>query len=54
MSNRSTRRLRPGDLLTVRPIACGYPLPAHLPQGSLARLIAFDRGFWAVEVIRNR
>ena len=46
--------MRPGDLVTLRPVSFGYPLPDDLPEGSLVRLIAFDRGFWTVEANGKR
>ncbi len=40
---------RPGDLVSVRSVSGGYPLPAGLSAGDEVRLVCFDTGFWVVE-----
>jgi hypothetical protein len=40
---------RIGDLVKVKHVHGGYPLPAGLPEGATVRVLAFDIGYRDVE-----
>lgn len=43
------RSYRVGEMVRVRPVHGGYPLPEGLPPGARVRVKAFDRAYRFVE-----
>ena len=42
------KRAKPGEMYRVKHCH-SYPLPSGLEEGTIVKLISFDRGFWSVE-----
>lgn len=52
LASRSMVRVKPhriGDIVPVRSLPGGYPLPEGLPEGTKVRVIAFDHAYRVVE-----
>jgi len=49
MQNAAEPRMERGDVVEVRPVHGGYPLPDGLPEGAQVRLVRFAHGYWTVE-----
>lgn len=41
--------MRPGNVVAVKDVPGGYPLPPGLREGSRVKLLAFQHGYWEVE-----